>query len=245
MKTKFQLFVLTLFSFFVLLSGDMPKQEIASWVGRHIALPFTAPIKYLKSIDNLLAKNQRLQAENQELLLENLAYRDQKLLLEKKDLQKRGMQLAIVIGILGNYNQRSLLLDVGKDQGVELDAPVITSQGVVGKVIGVQANTAEVLPIGNTKFHLSVKSERARVQGVLTASLDGTVFVDMIDFGADVHKGDFFISSNLSSIFPEGFKVGTVQYLRSSDYGNRLQAVLEPSVDIANLEAVYILKAKK
>ncbi len=245
MKPKFQLFLLTLFSFFVLLSSDVHKQSIAGWFGNYLAFPFTSPIKYLKSMDNLLAKNQRLQAENQNLLTENLAYRDQKLLLEKNDLQKRGMQLAIVIGILGDYNQRSLLLDVGSNQAVELDAPVITSQGVVGKVIGVQRNAAEVLPVGNAKFRLSVKSKRARIQGVLTTSLDGTVFVDMIDFGADVRKGDLFISSNLSSIFPEGFKVGTVQYLRSSDYGNRLQAVLEPMVDVANLEAVYILKAKK
>ena len=83
------------------------------------------------------------------------------------------------------------------------------------------------------------------MQGVLTTSLDGTTFVDMIDFGADVKPGDLFISSNLSSIFPEGIKVGTVQYLRSSDYGNRLQAVLQPVVNTANLESVYLLKAKK
>jgi len=245
MRNKFQLFVLILLSFFVLLSSQSSKQALAGFFGKYLSVPFLAPIRYLKSMDDLLAKNKQLQEENFALLEQNLALSDQKLLLEKKDLQKRGMQLAIVVGILGNYNQRSLLLDAGAKQGVRQDAPVITSQGVVGKVIGVRPNSAQVLPVGNADFRLSVKSERARVQGVLTTSLDGTTFVDMIDFGADVKPGDLFISSNLSSIFPEGIKVGTVQYLRSSDYGNRLQAVLSPAVNTSNLESVYLLKAKK
>ncbi len=245
MKTKYQLLLLVLFSFFIMLSSQVHKQFVANQLGKYLYLPFIAPIKYLKSIDDLRGKNQQLQQENRRLLQQVLAYGDQKLLLEKEDLQKKGMQLAIVVGNLGNYNQRSLLLDVGANQGVQKGAPVITSQGVVGKVASVQRNTAQVLPVGNTNFRLSVKSKRARVQGMLTTSLDGTVFVDMIDFGADVKPGDHFISSNLSSIFPEGISVGVVQYLRSSDYGNRIQAVLQPSVNIANLEAVYILEAKK
>lgn len=242
MRYKFQLFVLILFSFFVLFSGTNTKNSIASFLGRYLYLPVVSSFKSLESKSKLVEENRKLQELNKELLTQNLAYRDQKLALEKKDLEKRGLQLATVVGVMGNYNQKILILDIGSLQGVKINTPVFTPQGVVGKVVSTQLNTCQVLPLNNVEFHLSVKSQRSKIQGVLTSSLDGSVFVDMIDFGADVRANDLFITSNLSSIFPEGFKVGYVQFLRTSDYGNRLQAVIKPIVNINNLETVYLLK---
>ncbi len=245
MKYKFQLFVLIIFSFFILFSGESTKNSIASFFSRFLFLPVVSSFQTLDSKTKLVEENRKLQEMNRELLTQNLAYRDQKLALEKKDLEKRGLQLATVVGVLGNYNQKILILDIGSMQGVKVNTPVFTSLGIVGKVVSTQLNTCQVLPLNNIEFHLSVKSQRTKIQGVLTCSLDGSVFVDMIDFGADVRADDLFITSNLSSVFPEGFSVGHVQFLRTSDYGNRLQAVIKPIVDIANLETVYLLKEGK
>ncbi len=245
MKYRFQLFVLIIFSFFVLFSGSATKTSIADFFRKYLYLPVVSSFESLESKSKLIEENKRLQELNRELLTQNLAYRDQQLALEKRDLEKRGLQLATVVGVMGTYNQKILVLDIGSLQGVKINSPVFTSQGVVGKVVSIQLNTCQVLPLTNVEFHLSVKSQRSKIQGVLTSSLDGTLFVDMIDFGADLRADDLFITSNLSTIFPEGFKVGFVQFLRTSDYGNRLQAVIKPIVNINSLETVYLLKEGK
>ena len=101
-------------------------------------------------------------------------------------------------------------MDKGKGAGIHQGMAVITPRGVVGKVVSVEEDTAKVMLLTDHKSGLDIITQRTRVRGIVSGSVDGEPVVKYMGRNEDVRPGDRLITSGLDGTFPKGLLVGTI-----------------------------------
>lgn len=144
---------------------------------------------------------------------------------------------------------RTFVVDRGSESGVELNAPVVSPEGLVGRVIAVAAGASKVQALLDQRAGASVLVERSRVTGVvsgLVGSTDGAAdpafILKYVPARADVLEGDSVLTSGLDRIFPKGLLVGRVSRVGPGS-GLARDVFVTPAVPFERLEAVLILPA--
>jgi rod shape-determining protein MreC len=144
---------------------------------------------------------------------------------------------------------RSLTIDRGDSDGVSLDAPVLSTTGVVGRVFAVGPHAARVQVLLDHDSGVGVLLERSRVQGVVTGQVagpgsgEGDLILKYVPERADVAVGDLVVTSGTDRIYPKGLMVGRV---RSVGKGSGLfrEIRVEPSARFDRLEEVVVVRRK-
>ena len=195
--------------------------------------------------NNVLRKQNVILSEElsrlREASLENIRL---KKLLEFKQSSKYNLVTAKVVGKSINLIRNYLTLNVGSNDGVNINMPVISEKGLVGKVISVSDNycIAEILKSKN--FKASVIIERSRVPGILNWNGGENLIISEVAKNLDIKVGDIVKTSEYSSIFPDNIEVGTVVAV-SYDTGNLFQKVeVKSYVDFSTIEETFILLYK-
>jgi rod shape-determining protein MreC len=119
--------------------------------------------------------------------------------------------------------------------------PVVTQQGLVGRISQITATAALVQLISDPGTVINVRLEPERVEGVLIGSLTGDVSLDFIPQDADVETGDLVLTSGLGGNYPPNILIGQVTSVRSQDYDLFQSASVQPVVDFTKLEIVLII----
>ncbi len=138
---------------------------------------------------------------------------------------------------------RTLLIDKGANEGIQRHMPVVTTEGVVGRVVDVTALAARVQLITDPESAVGILIQRSRVVGVAVGSQGGTVQIKYLPLMADVVVGDRAITSGMGGMFPKGIPLGRV--LRSSRPTNGAlfqETEVQPVADFSRLEEVMVLK---
>src|SRR5258708_22758294 len=94
--------------------------------------------------------------------------------------------------------------------GVGADMPVITANGIVGKVLRVYPSTSLVLMINDQSSGVGVLLEKSRLQGVLRGTSDGELILERVMSDEHIVPGEPVLRSGGDQIFPKGFPVGTL-----------------------------------
>ena len=110
-----------------------------------------------------------------------------------------------------------VLINRGSDDGLRRGMPVVTQQGLVGRVAAVTANAARVQLITDAGSNVNVRLEPSRAQAVLQGDVTGELSLDMIPQSAEVQIGDLVLTSGLGGNFPADILVGQVTSVRSRD----------------------------
>jgi rod shape-determining protein MreC len=119
--------------------------------------------------------------------------------------------------------------------------PVITDDGLVGRVVGTSENYSLAQILYNKDLKITVKSQRSRVDGILNYDGAGNLMVSNVPKNADLTLGDIIITSEYSNTFPAGIPIGTVT--ESGNLDNLFKKIIiRPLVDFDVLEEVFILK---
>ncbi len=214
--------------------------QVISWGAR-----VQTAVKHLK---NLSEENKRLKAQNlrlsinnlllQEAVLENIRLR--RLLSLKKRSEFRFVS-ATVIGKGQEQTINSLILDVGRQEGVRKNLPVVTSQGLVGKVIHVTSHRSIAQILMDRNSLVSARLQRSREVGVISWSGDPLLDLLYIPREVPVLKGEVVLTSGLSKIYPKGLKIGIVAEVKEDNYGLFKKIKVKPAVDFNRLEEVFVL----
>ena len=194
--------------------------------------------------------NRELQEQIQQLQLEQVrlrqdaeqAHRLQALLGFKEQFIAQ-TTAAQVIGSSGSEQSRIVYIDKGSNQGIKRDMPVISSDGVVGKVILVFGDTAQVLLISDQSSGVGAILEQSRLQGILKGKASGELVLDKIMSDEDVKPGEKVLTSGGDQIFPKGLPLGTVA--KVSNGGQFLQVSLQPAASLNHLEEVLVITQKQ
>lgn len=204
--------------------------------------------QFIPNIFELKRENELLNQMNVTLMDEISKLREAKLenirlrqLLKFKETSNYSLVAADVINKTKHLSQNTITLNVGRNDGIENNMPVVSPHGVVGKIIAVSKEYSIALLLFNRDFRASVKIQRSRVDGIL--AWDGGEFLKIknISKKEDVQIGDIVVTSEYSNVFPAGIKVGTVISALEDSLSLFKNIYIKPSVDFTLLEEVFVI----
>jgi rod shape-determining protein MreC len=142
----------------------------------------------------------------------------------------------------------SVTIDVGSDDGVRVDDPVISGDGVVGRIAAAEPGSSQVMLLTDHASAISAKVLPAGVQGVVKPEVGDPehLILDFIDSTKLVHGGQTVVTAGwraqgLASLFPPGLPLGEVTKASIVDQEAKEQADVRPFADIRNLDLVQVL----
>ena len=147
---------------------------------------------------------------------------------------------AQVIGTSGSDQSRVLYIDKGSNDGITTDMAVITPTGIVGKIVQVFPDSAQVLPINDQFSGVGAALKDSRLQGILKGAPNGATTLQYIMSDEKVVPGEEVITSGGDRIFPKGLPVGKVV---SGEPGKDLFLNIRviPSARLDQLEEVLVV----
>lgn len=162
-------------------------------------------------------------------------------MIELPDVPGKARVPAVVTGYFPNESRATL--SVGKTQGVKPGMPVITAEGLYGKVQTVDGTSCQVLLISSPQLKIMGKVLRDPPPlGFIEGQSTGAMVFDVVDAKSLPQTGDKVYTSGLSSRIPAGILIGEiVQSGEDVAYGSKRCQVF-PSVQVGAVREVYVLK---
>lgn len=202
-----------------------------------------------RDVASLQARIAELEAENALLEQQIIALQEQvtetdilAALLDFARTQPESRYLAgPVIGRDVSPFLRSVWIGVGSDDGVARGMPIVTNQGLVGRVMEVFATVSRVQLITDPQSAVNVRLQDSRADGVLTAELSGELHIEMISQEETITPEELVLTSGLGGNYPPDIPVGQVLSIRKRDYELFQEATIRASVDFFDLEIVLVI----
>jgi rod shape-determining protein MreC len=170
--------------------------------------------------------------------LENLRLRK---LLSMKERSTYEYVSANIVGKNLQLLRNTVTIDVGDKDGVKPNMPIVNDEGLVGKIAATGSGYAVGQILLNKELRVSAKVQRSRVDGIIRWEGGRTLALQDVAKTLDVTVGDAVITSDYSSLFPAGIKIGVVSATREIP-GSLFQAIdVMPSVDFSRLEEVFVV----
>jgi rod shape-determining protein MreC len=142
----------------------------------------------------------------------------------------------------------SVAIDVGSGDGVQVDDPVISGDGVVGRIASVEPSSSQVMLLTDHESAISAKVLPAGVQGVVKPEVGNPedLILDFIDSTKRVHGGLTVVTAGwraqgLASLFPPGLPLGEVTKASIVEQEAKEQVQVRPYADLRNLDLVQVL----
>ncbi|MBI2939216.1 MAG: rod shape-determining protein MreC [Chloroflexi bacterium] len=206
-------------------------------------------VQTIQSIGELRRENAQLRQEIADLRAatarlpeverENALYRSQlQLRLARPTLQ---WQVARIIGRDTNPLVKAIIIDLGSADGLAEGMTVMTTEGLVGQLVRLHANTAKVLLIVDVGSSVNGTIQDSRARGVVYGARTGELAMRYIAQGESVKTGDRVLTSGLGGIYPPGIPIGRVVDVRQKDIDMFQEARLDPAVAIDKLEEVLVI----
>ncbi len=213
----------------------------------------TDGIEFLVELGTLRRRANELEEINASLLAENFSLRE----VERENEQMRdlfqfsqtrpGLELRgaqIIARVIGQESTNFLdyiEVDLGAIHNIAVGMPVVTEQGLVGRISQVNNTNSKVLLITDPSSSVNAILQSSRLNGVIRGDPSGNLLMDFIPQGPVFGVGDVVLSSGLGVRFPRGIPIGQVIERRQRDIDIFQQAVVRPSIDFSNLELVAIV----
>ncbi|MBR1798577.1 MAG: rod shape-determining protein MreC [Bacteroidales bacterium] len=205
----------------------------------------------VSSIDQyfgLITENNRLAAENARLRAQMeesyISYRDT--LFSVRDTVYRQRYAYIEADVIKNsWSRRNnyIMISRGSKQGIELDMAVISSDGIVGVVVGTTDNFATIMPVLHSDSRNSVKVKSSGIGGSLVWDGRNYHVAQVVDVPS-THKfspGDTIVTSGLAEDFPEGINVGYVDEVHMVEGSGFCKIDIILATDFNKLRHVYVI----
>jgi rod shape-determining protein MreC len=166
----------------------------------------------------------------------------------KESLYDYNLTPALVIHRSPDRWNEYIGINKGQQDGIERDMAVITSKGLVGKVMHVSQFTATVqlLRDGDRTNRISamVDAEDVEVSGFIEGfdEQSGALMLKKVEADAQIEEGQTVVTSGLGGVFPKGLLIGKVVRVEADEYGLTKNAYVEPSASFNNLDYVMIIK---
>jgi rod shape-determining protein MreC len=206
---------------------------------------FTAP----RDIASLRQRNAELEAEVAELQGQVIQLQqdvgETEILAALVDFSRANPEntykAAAVIGFDPSPFLHFVIINRGSNDGILRGMPVVTDQGLVGRVDAVIADAARVQLITDPDSNVNVRLQNVQTEASLVGSVTGDLTLDLIPQDVDIQTGDLALTSGLGGGYPPDLIVGQVINIRKRDFDLFQQAIVQPVVDFNGLEIVLII----
>lgn len=135
-------------------------------------------------------------------------------------------------------------IDKGKIDGIDIGMPVVSTKGVVGKIVEVYKNNSIVETFNSPNFRIGVMDKNKEQFMLCYYYKPGFLKVENVQYDIKLNPGDTLYTSGFGKIFPENIPVGTIlkiEYLEDGDFFY----LLKPVENIFSLKYLCILQMDK
>lgn len=136
---------------------------------------------------------------------------------------------------------RSIVINRGTRDGVAVGMPVTTDLGLVGRIIAVSANAANVQLITDENSSVSSRLQTTRADGSILGQASGVLRLTFVNLDEDILQGDLVITSGLGGNFPPDIVVGQVTSVRQFEFELFQEAQVRSLIDFDTLELVLVI----
>jgi rod shape-determining protein MreC len=221
-----------------------PARDLGGWVG---------------DVVDAKSENKKLRREVEELRAElaasQTAQRDAKELralvgFNRSDGYPDGYRrvAARVIARSPTVWYSTLTIDKGSDAGLRTNQPVVTGDGLAGKVSAVSSNAAQVTLIADHTSGVSAQIVPDGASGLVKPRVGdpSDLILDFVQKDRPVRKGATVVtagwrSSRLESLFPRGIPIGKVTRVDITERELYQRVHLRPFVDLRRIDVVEVL----
>ncbi len=205
----------------------------------------TAP----RDIASLRQRNAELEADNADLQAQVIQLQQQvgetQILAALVDFSRANPEntyrAAAVIGRDPSPFLHYVIINRGSNDAILRGMPVVTDQGLVGRVDAVIADAARVQLITDPASDVNVRLQNAETEASLVGSVTGDITLDLIPQDVDMETGDLVLTSGLGGGYPPDLIVGQVLNIRARDFDLFQQATVQPVVDFNRLQIVLVI----
>ena len=142
-----------------------------------------------------------------------------------------------------NAALETFVIDKGSRQGVEVNTPVVSPEGVVGRVLRNSMSAATVIMVTDPNSKIPVVSQKTRTQGILVGRGAGqSLSLQYVSLSAPVGQGETLVTTGLAGIFPPGLPVAEVSGVSREGASLFLNVQAQALFDPQRLEEVALLK---
>lgn len=201
----------------------------------------------LEEIDQLRRENRRCRLQLfqiEQALRENARLRA---LIQWRTRQAWNLRFArVIVKDPANW-WRSIHLDAGEEQGVSVDDPVLTDQGLVGKVVSVSKNRSRVALLGAPDCQAAAVITHSKSRGTIAVSPRGGIIdrqivaLEHLPNDAPLESGLEVETSGAGGVFPEGIPIGRLIDGQSSEFDLYSRARVRLRVDLNRLKEVWVI----
>jgi len=215
-------------------------------------------VRYLSASDFLTTPSDVVQLREQNAVLESQVTQLQTQLIEMEerlgeaqvcfallDFGRTNPQYeyiaATVIGREISPFLQYIIIDKGTEDGVRYGMPVVTQQGLVGRVDAVIASASRVKLISDTTSVVNIQLQSAEIEAQLQGSLTGDLSLDMIPLDEIIEPGDVVTTSGLGGNYPPNIFVGQVLSTQQRENALFQTASVQPIVNFESINAVLVI----
>ncbi|MBM2821483.1 MAG: Cell shape-determining protein MreC [Thermoleophilia bacterium] len=224
-----------------------------------LAQPFRDGYGWADSLLDARSDAERLRVENRELRQRAI---QSEFALQENDYLRRLLTYldsarfpgdfdpvaAEVIGRPAGAFTQAIVVAAGSDNGVRVNDPVVTADGLVGLVTRVTPDTARVQLLTDEEAAVSAIDLRTSAPGIVrhARGTRETLVLDRVRKQDRVKVGDEIVTagwraSGLSSLYPKGIPIGKVTSVGQTDTDLYQQVQVDPFADFGSLDAVLVL----
>ncbi len=225
-----------------------PLVGVQGWVSTRVQTIvdfFTLP----RDVTTLMQQNAALEAKISQLQTENLQLKQQLVETEilyalldfARDNPENQYVAASVIGKDPSPFLNYLIIDHGSDNGIFKGMPVVTEQGLVGRIDAVTASAARVQLITDAGSTVNIRLQDSQSEGQVSGSVTGDLSLERVSASVTVKDGELVFTSGLGGSFPAEILVGQVVSPEVKENELFQTASVQPSVDFSTLRAVLII----
>ncbi len=200
----------------------------------------------------LLRQNELLRRRNQELRLqvvqaEGMVHENERLrrLLAWQPQKHWKVKLANVVLREPSNWWRTVQIDLGSRDGIKVDMPVLTTEGLVGRITCASLTRSQVVLLGDPNCKVAARVDNpARDNGVIgPAGSSESEFVEMnyLPGNASLKPGQLVTTSGNGGIFPKDIPIGKIVDSRSVEYGLNTVARVKLNASLSSLEEVWVM----
>jgi rod shape-determining protein MreC len=160
----------------------------------------------------------------------------------------RAVNASVLAFPSGSFSQQ-IVIDAGATSGIHLNTPVVSADGLVGKVTQVGHSTSVVTLLTDPNSAVPARDLKTHVSGLIRHGQGGTLILDRVAKDQVVSKGDWIVTRGTidrryPDEYPYGIPIGRVVSVGTSDIASFLTVEVQPLADLGSLDAVAALVPK-
>lgn len=235
------------------------SNDITAVLGRVFSRPANALTNVFESVNDLqntYEENQRLKTEIDKIYerqAEISVLRDENVRLgEELELQNSLTEFRTISGTVISRNPDSwvdqIVVDRGSQDGVEVGMPVMSGNGLIGRISEVNPTSSKIVLLTNIEQTANqVSSEIIMDEEIVYGLISGydnnndRLIMSQITSTIEIDEGELITTSGLGGVIPRGLVIGEVEEVTMDSHGLAQQVYVRPAADFENIRYVTII----